>query len=206
MIHHNTLLVNPECRLDLALPDGPGRTSADLTNSGSSAISITNYNFGGRLATCTGNVIVNSGGIGIDVEADSIVQGNIIDGATTGIAAGFGPYARNVNIDGNIIQDTRARTKKRLRYGILITNDPKAGKVFATNNRIFNFRNKAIWGHDRRRPGPLGRNVYLANNYPGLASGDVPAQALGGSVNYEPDTGMQKWFSAGPRNPGWREM
>ncbi len=177
-----------------------------LTNSGSTAISITNFNFGGRLTTCTGNVITNSGGIGIDVEADSIVQGNIIDGATTGISAGFGPYARNVNVDGNIIQDTRAGAKRKLRYGILITNDAEAGKVFATNNRIFNFRNKAIWGHDRGRPGRLGRNVYLANNYPGLASGDVPAAALGGSVNYEPDTGLQRWFSAGPRNPGWRKV
>ena len=177
-----------------------------LTNSGSSAISITNFNRGGRLATCTGNIIVNSGGSGIKVEADSIVQGNIIDGAPTGIIAGFGRFVRNVNIDGNIIQDTRAPEKKKLQYDILITNDPKAGKVFATNNRIFDFREKAIYGRNRKRPEPLGRNVYLANNYPGLASGDVPAAALGGSVNYEPDTGMQKWFSAGRRNPGWRRM
>ncbi|MCZ6666997.1 MAG: hypothetical protein O7B81_16980, partial [Gammaproteobacteria bacterium] len=143
---------------------------------------------------------------GIKVEADSIIQGNIIDGATTGIVAGYGKFVRNVSIDGNIIQDTNARRKKKLRHGILISNDPEAGKVFVTNNRIFDFRGKAIYGHNRGQPGPLGRNVYFANNYPGVASGDLPARALGGSVIYEPDTGKQKWFSTSPRNPGWREM
>ena len=154
------------------------------------AISITNFNVGGHLAICSGNVITNAGREGIFAEADAIIQGNIIDGAVSGVVVGNGKFSRNVTVDGNLIQDTRSVAKRRLRYGILVSNHVDGGPAFITNNRIFNFRNKAIYGHDSRRPAPLGSKVYIAHNYPGIPSRDLPKQALGGSIIYAPDTGV----------------
>ena len=46
----------------------------------------------------------------------------------------------------------------------------------------------------------------LTNNHPGLASGDTPGAAVGGSTNYEPDTGAYKIYrDAGP-NRGWSTL
>jgi uncharacterized secreted repeat protein (TIGR03808 family) len=164
------------------------------------AIGITNFDHGGHLHVCTSNVIKNTGYEAIFAEADTIIQSNIIDGADHGIVVGYGPFTRNVTVDGNIIQDTRSGSSRRLRYGVLVSNDKGAKPAFVTNNRIFNFRDKAIYGHDHRKPRPLGANVYLAHNYPGVNSGDLPRRAIGGSVNYEPDTGRQSTFGRG----GWR--
>src|SRR5262249_40678430 len=77
-------------------------------------IAITNFDNGGRLGTVHGNVLRNFGprrpnsppegaGIGIAVEADTAVTGNVIENApNTGIRAGWGPYLRNVAVSGNV--------------------------------------------------------------------------------------------------------
>lgn len=176
-----------------------GNTISDGVSEG---IAITNFNDDGRLATCIGNVIRNVGR-GIFVEADTVVQGNVIDGAQIGIMAGHGEYLRNVTIDGNLIQDRRGGSE-RMAWGILVSNHPKAGPCFVTNNRIFDATRKPLWGHDFRSPARLGDNLYLANNYPGIESRDLPAAALAGSSNHEPDTGVVRSYRAG-RRPGWRE-
>ena len=164
------------------------------------AIGITNFNNGGHMTICSSNVIKNAGYEAIYAEADTIVQGNIIDGADHGIVVGNGKYLRNVTIEGNTIQDTRGGSKRRLRYGILVSNHGEAKPAFVANNRIFNFRSKAIHGHDHRTPARLGSNVYLAHNFPGVNSKDLPRRAVGGSVNYEPDTGRQSTFGRGRWN------
>jgi uncharacterized secreted repeat protein (TIGR03808 family) len=76
-------------------------------------ISVTNFNEGGRLATVRGNIVRNLGtrrrdrppeeaGIGIGVEADTVVSGNVIERAPrAGISVGWGPYLRNVAVTGN---------------------------------------------------------------------------------------------------------
>ena len=61
-----------------------------------------------------------------------------------------------------------------------------------------------MWGHAYQTPRPLGGNLYLANNYPGIDNRDLPAVALAGSSNHEPDTGVLKTYRGG-RRPGWRE-
>jgi uncharacterized secreted repeat protein (TIGR03808 family) len=89
---------------------------ANVIDGASSGISITNFDQGGRLAACNGNVVrnldrpnpQNNGvyGIGIDVEADTVVSGNTIDNATgTGLRLGYGSALRNVIAANNVISD-----------------------------------------------------------------------------------------------------
>ncbi|GHB19906.1 Tat protein [Pseudovibrio japonicus] len=83
--------------------------SNNLIETAANGISITNFNDGGRLAVCSNNVlrdITGTGpyaqdnptfGVGISVEADTSVTGNIVEDArVTGINLGWGPYMRNL--------------------------------------------------------------------------------------------------------------
>ena len=79
-----------------------------------------NFNEGGRLAVVQGNMIRNlkakrpagtdpgdSAGIGIGVEADVAVSGNVIENApTAGIMVGWGAYMRDVSVTGNVVRNT----------------------------------------------------------------------------------------------------
>ena len=82
-------------------------------------VSVCNFNEGGRIAVVQGNIIRNlkpkrpigtapddDAGIGIYVEADSSVTGNVIENAPSfGIVAGWGKYLRDVAITGNVIRN-----------------------------------------------------------------------------------------------------
>ena len=49
-------------------------------------------------------------GVGIGVEADTAVTGNVIENAPiAGIRAGWGHYLRNVTITGNVVRNCRHR-------------------------------------------------------------------------------------------------
>ena len=77
-------------------------------------VSVCNFNEGGRLAVVQGNIIRNllpkrpigtapddDAGVGIYVEADTSVSGNVIENAPSfGIIAGWGKYLRDVVIIG----------------------------------------------------------------------------------------------------------
>src|SRR5262249_2302091 len=79
-------------------------------------VSVTNFDKGGRLAVVQGNLIRNlvarrppgtdpndGAGIGIGIEADTAVTGNVIENAPyAGIAAGWGAYLRDVAITSNV--------------------------------------------------------------------------------------------------------
>ncbi len=113
-------------------------------------ISITNYDEGGRLAVCQGNLIRGlffrdkgsheaSGGIGISAEADVSITGNTIEGAPrSGILLGWGPYMRNLNATGNVISDCV--------NGIGVTVVKKAGRAIIANNIISRSKKAAIQG------------------------------------------------------------
>ena len=91
-------------------------------------VSVCNFNEGGRLAVVQGNIIRNllakrpigtapddDGGIGIYVEADTSVSGNVIENAPSfGIVAGWGKYLRDVAI---IRQCDPQRFRRRGRFG-----------------------------------------------------------------------------------------
>jgi uncharacterized secreted repeat protein (TIGR03808 family) len=135
-------------------------------------ISVTNFNDGGRLATVHGNLIrnvaarrpgtpQNAEGIGISVEADAVVSGNVIESAVNaGISAGWGKYLRNVAVTGNVVREAG--------YGIAVSVSPGAGDAVISSNIISAARRGAIVGMDHRTAvaGDLAKDA--TSRYPQL--------------------------------------
>jgi uncharacterized secreted repeat protein (TIGR03808 family) len=121
-------------------------------------VSVCNFNEGGRLAVVQGNIIRNllpkrptgtapddEAGVGIYVEADTSVSGNVIENAPSfGIIAGWGKYLRDVAISGNVIRNAFV--------GIGVSVAPGAGTVLVNNNLISETPRGAVVGLDRARP------------------------------------------------------
>jgi uncharacterized secreted repeat protein (TIGR03808 family) len=121
-------------------------------------ISVTNFDKGGRLAVVQGNLIRNlvdrrpagtdpndSAGIGIGVEADTVVTGNVVENApNAGIAAGWGAYLRDVAISANVI--------RRADFGITVSVAPGAGSAVIADNLISDVRSGAIVGMEWKKP------------------------------------------------------
>ncbi len=121
-------------------------------------VSVCNFNEGGRMAVVQGNVIRNllpkrpigtapddDGGIGIYVEADTSVTGNVIENAPAfGIVAGWGKYLRDVAISGNVIRNAFA--------GIGVSVAAGAGTALINNNVISETPRGAVVGLDHARP------------------------------------------------------
>jgi uncharacterized secreted repeat protein (TIGR03808 family) len=119
---------------------------------------VTNFNEGGRLAVVQGNIIRNllprrpagtdpgdGAGIGISVEADSTVTGNVVENAPTiGIMLGFGQYLRDVAVTGNVVRVADV--------GIAVSVAPGAGTALIANNVIAETRRGAIVGMARSTP------------------------------------------------------
>ncbi len=120
-------------------------------------VSVTNFNEGGRLAVVQGNIIRNllpkrpagtdpgdGAGIGISVEADTAVTGNVIENAPTGgIMLGFGRHLRDVAATGNVV--------RRADIGIGVSVAAGAGTALIANNVFAEVRRGAIFGMDRNR-------------------------------------------------------
>ncbi|KRQ12003.1 nitrous oxidase accessory protein [Bradyrhizobium pachyrhizi] len=121
-------------------------------------VSVCNFNEGGRIAVVQGNIIRNllpkrpigtdpndGAGIGIYVEADSTVTGNVIENAPTfGIVAGWGKYLRDVAISGNVVRNASV--------GIGVSVVPGAGTALINNNMISETPRGAVVGLDHARP------------------------------------------------------
>jgi len=121
----------------------------NLVDGAAVGISITNFDQGGRLAACSGNLVRNldrglpqgpgSAGIGIHVEADTVVSGNAVDRANgPGLSIGYGALLRNVLATGNVISDCD--------IGAAVSVAPGAGSAAITNNTIARARRGAIVG------------------------------------------------------------
>ena len=92
--------------------------SGNLVDDASVGISVANFDRGGRLSVVSGNIVRNlrngapypdefglDFGLGISIEADATVTGNVVEGApSVGILMGWGPYLRNVVATGNVIR------------------------------------------------------------------------------------------------------
>lgn len=129
--------------------------SVDLCATG---VSVCNFNEGGRLAVVQGNILRNilpkrpigtapddDGGVGIYVEADSTVSGNVIENAPSfGIVAGWGKYLRDVAITGNVV--------RKAYVGIGVSVVPGAGSVLVNNNMIAETARGAIVGLNHAKP------------------------------------------------------
>jgi uncharacterized secreted repeat protein (TIGR03808 family) len=121
-------------------------------------VSVCNFNEGGRIAVVQGNIIRNlipkrpigtapddDAGIGIYVEADSCVTGNLIENAPScGIVAGWGRYLRDVVISGNVIRNALA--------GIGVSVAAGAGAALVSNNLISGTPRGAVVGLDHIQP------------------------------------------------------
>ena len=86
----------------------------NLVDKAAMGISVTNFKQGGRLAVVQGNLVrnlffrkdVDSRGIGIAVEADSVVSGNVIEGThALDILICWGSYLRDLSITDNLTRD-----------------------------------------------------------------------------------------------------
>src|SRR4051794_5704855 len=121
-------------------------------------VSVCNFNEGGRIAVVQGNIIRNllpkrpigtapddDAGVGIYVEADTTVSGNVIENAPSfGIIAGWGRYLRDVAITGNVIRNAFV--------GIGVSVAPGAGTALVNNNMISGSSRGAVVGLDHARP------------------------------------------------------
>ncbi|HEU4805925.1 MAG TPA: TIGR03808 family TAT-translocated repetitive protein [Nitrobacter sp.] len=121
-------------------------------------VSVCNFNEGGRLAIVQGNIIRNllpkrpigtapddDAGIGIYVEADTSVTGNVIENAPSfGIIAGWGKYLRDVAITGNVIR------KAFIGVGVSVADG--AGTALVNTNVMSDTPRGAVVGLDHARP------------------------------------------------------
>ena len=121
-------------------------------------VSVCNFNEGGRLAVVQGNIIRNlipkrpigtapddDAGVGIYVEADSSITGNVIENAPAfGIVAGWGRYLRDVVISGNVIRNAPA--------GVGVSVAAGAGTALVSNNVISGTPRGAVVGLDHIKP------------------------------------------------------
>lgn len=121
--------------------------SDNIIDTAAAGISITNFNNGGRLAICIGNIVRNImarsptnpdvSPVGIFAEADAAISTNLVENVPgTGIVAGWGEHLRDVLISNNVIRDTNV--------GIGISVAPGAGKARVAGNLISGHRSKAI--------------------------------------------------------------
>ncbi len=140
-----------------------------------SGISVTNFDSGGHIGVVSGNIlrdITGKGpyppgtksptfGVGIGVEADVAVNGNVIDGAGLyGMQLGWGPFLRDVAATGNVVRGAPV--------GIAVSVVDGAGSAVISDNMISGADKGAVVGMhwDKTATGDLARNG--AEGYPNL--------------------------------------
>jgi uncharacterized secreted repeat protein (TIGR03808 family) len=138
-------------------------------------ISVTNFNEGGRLATVRGNIVRNLGtrrrdrpleeaGIGIGVEADTVVSGNVIERAPrAGISVGWGPYLRNVAVTGNVVREAG--------FGVAVSVVAGAGVAVISGNLFAGTTRGAIVGMEWHKAVTGDLALAGAERYPQLKIG-----------------------------------
>ncbi|MHB1103447.1 MAG: TIGR03808 family TAT-translocated repetitive protein [Devosia sp.] len=121
----------------------------NIVDGAAQGISITNFNEGGRLAICAGNIVRNIAPsslvnpdtvpVGISAEADTVISGNVVEAVPgLGIGAGWGPYLRDVVVSGNVVRDVE--------IGIGVSVAEGAGKALVSANLVSEARRAAIAG------------------------------------------------------------
>lgn len=146
--------------------------NGNLIDGAANGISIVNFNQGGRLGVCSGNIVRNLStqgpyqadppgfGVGITVEADCSVTGNVIEAAPLyGMHIGWGEFMRNVVATGNVIRQAGT--------GIAVTVAEGTGPAVISDNLIDGAANGAIVGYRWTKP----------------ATGDLARDGVGGLAN-----------------------
>lgn len=138
----------------------------NIVDGAANGISLVNFDKGGRMAVCSGNLVRNlrttgpypadapGFGVGISVEADSSVTGNVIEGAPLyGINIGWGRFMRNVVASGNVIRDAGE--------GIAVSVVEGTGSAVISDNVIAGAKHGGVIGHEWVKPvtGDLANGV-----------------------------------------------
>lgn len=126
--------------------------SANVVAGAANGISIVNFDQGGRMAVCSGNIVRSLSqtgpypadapgfGIGISVEADTAVTGNVVEDAPLyGVKIGWGPFMRNVSATGNVLRETGT--------GIAVSVVEGTGSAVISDNVIDTAARGAIIGY-----------------------------------------------------------
>jgi len=130
----------------------------NIVDQAAMGVSVTNFKQGGRLAVVQGNIIRNlflrkdadTRGIGIGVEADTVVSDNVIEGAPAyGILVGWGTYLRDVSVTDNVIRNAH--------IGIGVAVSSSAGTALITDNLITDAKDGAI--RAMKGPTPVGPDL-----------------------------------------------
>ena len=132
-------------------------TIADnLVDGAALGVAVTNFDVGGRGAVVRNNIIRNitnkrpqggpdSSGLGIGVEADTLVTGNTIENAPNmGIEVGSGKYLQNCTVTNNIVRKTG--------IGIGVSVAEGAGTATISDNRVIDAARGAIRGMEWDKP------------------------------------------------------
>ncbi len=147
----------------------------NVIDGAASGVSVTNFDSGGHIGVVSGNILREitgkgpyppgakspSFGVGIGVEADVAVTGNVIDGAGLyGMQLGWGPYLRDVSATGNVV--------RRAPLGIAVSVVDGAGSAVISDNLISGAGKGAVVGMhwDKAATGDLAENG--ADGYPKL--------------------------------------
>jgi uncharacterized secreted repeat protein (TIGR03808 family) len=150
----------------------------NLVDGAETGVSVANFMQGGRLSVVQGNIFRNLQptnpnppadelrGMGIYVEADTTVTGNVVENARdAGIIAGWGNFLRDVAITGNVVRQAG--------IGVGVSVVPGAGSALISSNVITGSRRGAILGMDHARPitgdlakdgAPPRANLSIAGN------------------------------------------
>lgn len=146
--------------------------NSNIVDQAANGISIVNFDKGGRMATCTANIVRNLStagpypadppgfGVGISLEADGTASGNVVEGAPLyGMQIGWGAFMRNVIATGNII--------RRSGVGIALSVVDGAGSAVVSDNVIDGARSGAVIGYKWAEPA-TGELAAGGGSYPNL--------------------------------------
>lgn len=124
--------------------------SGNLVDTCARGISVVNFMQGGRLALVANNIVRNAHGIisydeddrvgiGIGVEAETTVTGNVVETASHyGLSLGWGPYLRNVVATSNVLRGVRV--------GVYVSVVEGSGPTVITDNIISDYSTAAVMG------------------------------------------------------------
>lgn len=146
--------------------------TGNMIDGAANGIAIANFNEGGRMATVANNIVRNISatgpyvhdsvgfGIGIGVEADTVVTGNVIETVPRwAMLIGWGPFLRNVVVTGNIVRQART--------GCAVSVAEGAGKALISGNLFDGTLDGAIIGY-RWHDAASGELANGAPNFPHL--------------------------------------
>lgn len=140
-VRGNTCLASGEVAIFSEFGFSGSVIADNIIDGAATGIDITNLDSGGYLATCTGNIVRNitpasavnpdTRPVGIYAEADTVVANNVVENVPgVGIAAGYGPFVRNVVVTDNVLAGCT------MGIGVTVVDDPQVGRVSVRGNMI----------------------------------------------------------------------